>query len=262
FFKKRLPEQFYDVAYQLFIVPEHVYGKVPLEALRTSEVIKTPVGSGRFRFVKWEPGVRLELVADTANFRGRPKLDRVIFKPYTDPSEAAAQILAGQADFIQAYPIDRISELDSSKFARALTVPTQQYTFLGMNPFVPRSTRREPHPIFADVRVRRALSMAVDRRAMLRNVFGDLGRIGYGPFPMGLTTSDSTLRLPPYDTVAAAALLDSAGWRRGANGMRSKNGRPLRFSTLVLSTSVPRTKYAVLLQEAFRRLGARADIEL
>ena len=261
YFKKRTPEQFYDVAFQLFVVPEHVYGKVPLESLRTSELIKTPIGSGRFRFVRWESDVRIELVADTANYRGRPKLDRVILTPYTESAAAATQVLAGQSDFVQAYPIDRIAELDSSKQARGQTVPTQQYTFLGMNPFVPRSTRREPHPIFADIRVRRALSMAVDRTAMLHNVFGDLGRIAHGPFPMGLTTSDSTLRLPPFDTVAAAALLDSAGWRRGANGMRSKNGRPLRFSMLTLSTSVPRMKYAVLLQEAFRRLGVRADIE-
>ena len=261
YFKKRTPEQFYDVAFQLFVVPEHVYGKVPLESLRTSELIKTPIGSGRFRFVRWESDVRIELVADTANYRGRPKLDRVILTPYTESAAAATQVLAGQSDFVQAYPIDRIAELDSSKQARGQTVPTQQYTFLGMNPFVPRSTRREPHPVFADIRVRRALSMAVDRTAMLHNVFGDLGRIAHGPFPMGLTTSDSTLRLPPFDTVAAAALLDSAGWRRGANGMRSKNGRPLRFSMLTLSTSVPRMKYAVLLQEAFRRLGVRADIE-
>jgi peptide/nickel transport system substrate-binding protein len=260
-FKKRTPEQFYDVAFQLFIVPEHVYGKIPLEALRTSELIKTPIGSGRFRFVGWEPDVRIELVADTANYRGRPKLDRVTLMPYTEPAAAAAQVLTNQSDFIQAYPIDRIAELDSSKVARAQTVPTQQYTFLGMNPFVPRSTRHEPHPIFSDIRVRRALSMAVDRTAMLHNVFGDLGRIGHGPFPMGLTTSDSTLRLPPYDTAAAAALLDSAGWKRGSNGMRSKNGRPLRFSMISLATSVPRNKYAVLLQEAFRRLGVRADIE-
>jgi peptide/nickel transport system substrate-binding protein len=261
YFKKRTPEQFYDIAFQLFIVPEHVYGKIPLESLRTSEAIKKPIGSGRFRFVRWETDVRIELVADTANYRGRPKLDRVILTPYTESAAGATQVLAGQTDFIQAYPIDHISELDSSKVARAQTVPTQQYTFLGMNPFVPRSTRREPHPIFADIRVRRALSMAVDRTAMLHNVFGDLGRIGHGPFPMGLTTSDSALRLPPYDTAAAAALLDSAGWRRGADGMRSKNGRPMRFSMLSLSTSVPRMKYAVLLQEAFRRLGVRADIE-
>ena len=261
FFKKRMPEQFYDAAFQLYILPEHVYGTIPLDSLHTAEATKTPIGSGRFRFVRWQPDVRLELVADTANYRGRPKLDRVILTPSTEPGAAVTQVLTGQVDFIQSFPIDRISELDSSAVARGRATPTQQYTFLGMNLFAPGSPKREPHPIFGDLRVRRALSMAVNRDAMLTNVFGTLGRIGHGPFPMGQTASDSTIRLPAYDTVAAAAMLDSSGWRRGANGMRSKNGRPLRFSILVTSTSVPRMKYAVLLQEAFRRLGARADLE-
>jgi hypothetical protein len=59
---------------------------------------------------------------------------------------------------------------------------------------------------------------------MLRNVFGDIGHLGYGPFPMGQAASDSTIRLPAYDTVAAAALLDSAGWhpRAGWNALEER----------------------------------------
>jgi peptide/nickel transport system substrate-binding protein len=188
-------------------------------------------------------------------------LDHVFLTPSVDQGVGATQILTGQADFMLAFPIDRISELDSSKVARGRPTPTQQYTFFGMNLYAPGSARREPHPIFSDLRVRRALSAAVDREATLRNVFGPIGRIGHGPFPMGQTASDSTIRLLAYDTAAAGAMLDSSGWRRGADGMRSKNGRPLRFSILVTATSVTRMKYAVLFQEQFRRLGVRADIE-
>jgi peptide/nickel transport system substrate-binding protein len=54
-FKKRTPEQFYDVAYQLVIVPEHVYGSIPADQLHTSEITRRPVGTGRFRFAKWLP---------------------------------------------------------------------------------------------------------------------------------------------------------------------------------------------------------------
>ena len=259
FFKKHLPEEFYDVAYQLYIVPEHIYGKVPFDSLRTSEVTRTPIGSGRFRFVSWKPGVQMEFIADTTNYRGRPKLDRVILSP-ADPNTGKTQMLTGQADFMLGFPIDHRSELEGNSTVRSIAAPTEQYTFLAMNAFAPKS-RRQPHPVFGDLRVRRALSMAVDRVGMLQNVFGDLGRIGHGPFPMGLTSSDSTIRLPAYDTVTAAALLDSAGWQRGRDGMRSKNGRPLRFSILVPNTSVARMKYASLLQEQFHRIGADAKLE-
>ena len=259
FFKKRMPEQFYDVAYQVYVVPEHVYGKIPFDSLRTSTAARTPIGSGPFRLVSWKPEVQMELVADTANYRGRPKLDRLILAR-ADAETGGTQVLTGQADFIESFPIERRSELDSSKFARSIAAPTRQYAFLGMNPYA-RKSRRQPHPVFGDIRVRRALSMAVDRAGMLQNVFGDLGRIAHGPFPMGLSTSDSTIRLPKYDTSAAAAMLDSSGWRRGGDGMRSKNGKPLRFSIIVPNSSSARVKYATLLQEQFHRIGAQVNLD-
>jgi peptide/nickel transport system substrate-binding protein len=258
-FKKHTPEQFYDVAYQLIIMPEHVYGSIPVDQLHTSEITRKPIGSGRFRFVRWDAGTRIELVADTANYRGRAKLDRLIFTPVTPPA-AATQLLGGQADFMDAFPIDQVSKLDSSSAARAMTDPQLAYAFMGMNQFDPKS-KSNAHPIFSDARVRRALSMAVDRAGMLHNVFGDKGRLSHGPFPMIAFFADSTLRLPPYDTTAAKTLLDSAGWRVGATGVRAKNGRPLRFSLLVPSSSLPRRRYAVLLQDQFRKIGVQADLD-
>jgi peptide/nickel transport system substrate-binding protein len=215
-FKRRKPEQFYDVAYQLLIVPEHVYGAIPMEQLRTSPLTRTPIGSGRFRFVRWDPGTRIELVADTANYRGRAKLDRVIFTP-VDAVTASTQILVGQADFMEAFPIDRAAALDTSKVARAIMLPTFGYSFMAMNSYDPKSKNR-PHPVLSDSRVRRALAMSVDRVAMLHNVFGDNGHLSYGPFPATVKFADTTLRVPPYDTAAAKALLDSAGWRVGPDG--------------------------------------------
>jgi len=258
-FKKRTPEQFYDVAYQLLIMPEHVFGSIPAEQLHTSEITRRPVGSGRFRFVKWDAGTRLELIADTANYHGRAKLDRVIVAPAA-PASAATQVLSGQADFIENFPIDQIAKLDSSVNARPIPHPQPQYAFMGMNPYDPKA-KKNAHPIFSDVRVRRALSMAVDRVGMLHNVFGDKGLIAHGPFPMAFSFGDSTLRIPPFDTAAAKALLDSAGWHQGAGGVRTKNGRPLRFALLVPTASLPRLRYGVLLQEQFRRVGVQVDLD-
>jgi peptide/nickel transport system substrate-binding protein len=258
-FKKHTREQFYDVAYQLYVVPEHVYGSVRPDSLMTSSVARTPIGSGQYRFVQWQPDVKFELAADTENYHGRPLLDRVIFTPSTDAATRRTQVLTGQADFMQNFPGEP-ADLDSSKVARPLVVPSLQYAFLGWNPYAPKSNM-QPHPIFSDVRVRRALSMAVNRVDMLANVFGGKGLIGHGPFPMTLAGADSTVKLPAYDTAAAAALLDSAGWQRGSDGMRSKHGTPLKFSLLMPATSAPRQKYSQLLQEQFRRVGAQLEID-
>lgn len=259
-YKKHLPEEFYNFVYQISVIPEHVYGSIPPEQLHTSPKTKELIGSGPYRFVRWQPGVRIDLIADTANYRGRPNFDRIVMTALADPNAGVTQVLTGQSDFLQGFPADQLEKLDSSKVARRIDVPTLGYTWLGFMPN-PRKQKTGSHPIFGDVRVRRALSMAVDRKAMLQNVFGSAGHLGYGPFPAVLAYADTTLKLPPYDTVAAKALLDSAGWRVGPNGVRVKNGVPLKFSITTSATSLFRRRYAVLLQEAFKRVGAQVDID-
>jgi peptide/nickel transport system substrate-binding protein len=260
-FKHRMPEQFYDFVYQLAIMPEHVYGRLPAAELRTSEVARHPVGSGRFRLVRWEPGARLEMIADTANYRGRPKLDRVVVSILPNVAAAAPQVLAGDLDFIESFPGDQVAKLDSSTVAHAVAVPMNGYSYMAMNRY-DRKDHKRPHQIFSDIAVRRALSMAVDRSAMLQNVFGKNGRIGHGPFPNSIGSADTTLRVPPFDLAHARALLDSAGWKEPTPGAtRVKNGTPLRFSLMVPTSSAPRLRYGVLLQSQFKQVGAEVELE-
>lgn len=257
-YRARSPEQFYQAVYQLYVLPEHLLRDIPRENLSTSDAASRPVGSGRFRFARFEPGVRIELTADTAHYRGRPKLDRVILAFTPDPNSGVTQLFSGQVDFMDAVPPAAVPRLDSAEHLRAVPLPTLAYGYLVMNTRDPRRPA-SPHPVLGDPAVRRALSMAVDRQAMLRNVIGEYGVLGVGPFPKAL--ADTTVRIPAFDRVRAAALLDSAGWRAGSDGVRAKNGRPLAFSITVPTSSAVRMRYAVLLQEQFRNVGARVEIE-
>src|SRR5438093_4372259 len=173
-FKQRRPEQFYDFVYQVFIVPEHVFKSVPDEQLRTSDLARGGIGSGRFRLARWNAGQRIELVADTGNYRGRAKLDRVIWSIVPDAGAALAQLMSGQADVLEVVPADQVPRVDSSKTVHVAPYPSLQYGFMGMNLIDPKR-QSQPHPIFGDRQVRRAVSMALDRDAMLKNVFGALG---------------------------------------------------------------------------------------
>jgi peptide/nickel transport system substrate-binding protein len=260
-FKQRRPEAFYDFVYQIYILPEHVLKDVPPDQLRTSDVTRKGIGSGRFRLARWDAGRRLEIVADTANYFGRAKLDRVIWSIVPDAGAALGQLLGGQADLLEVVPPDQVHLVDSSKADRPVPYPNLQYAFLGFNLVDPKNAARS-HPIFGDRQVRRALSMALDRRAMLQNVFGSLGRLSFGPFPRSISFADTTLRLLPYDVNAAKSLLDSAGWRElSPGGVRQKNGMPLRFSLTLPVSSRPRVAYSVLIQEQLRRVGAQVDVE-
>lgn len=257
-FSRRSPEQFYTAVYQTWIMPEHLLGAIAPEALKTSPAIGQPVGSGRFRIASVEPNVRVVMVADTTHYRGRPKLDRVIVSLVPDPGTGLTQLLSGQADWVDNVPPAALGSVDSNATTKLVEYQGSQYVYMAMNARDQRNPRA-PHPIFGDVRVRRAVSMAVDRQAMLQNVFGARGRISYGPYPKSL--ADTTLKPPPFDRARAAALLDSAGWVAGADGMRAKNGRPLAFRLQVPSSSAPRVRYAVLIQEQLKAVGVRADID-
>ena len=260
-YKKHRPEEFYDLVYQLYVMPEHLLKDIPLEELRKSDVARKGIGSGRFRLARWDAGQRIELVADTANHRGRAKLDRVIWSVMPDAGATLAQLLGGQADFLEFIPADQLHLIDSSKTLRPAPYPNFQYAFLGFNLVDPKNAAR-PHPIFGDVRVRRALSMALDRRAMLQNVYGKIGLLSYGPFPRTIAFADTTLGLPAFNVDAAKALLDSAGWRETTpGGVRQKNGQPLKFSLIAPVSSRPRVAYSVLIQEQWRKVGAQVDIE-
>jgi peptide/nickel transport system substrate-binding protein len=259
-FKRHTPEQFYDLVYQVPIVPEHLLSNIPAAQLRTSEASRKGVGSGRFRLGKWDAGQRLELLADTGNYRGRAKLDRVVWSTAPDATTAATRLFAGDADMFEQLRPEHLAQLKTDTARRAVNYPSLTYTYFGMNLVDPSNTAR-PHPIFGDRAVRRALSMAVDRRAMLQNVFSGYGQLSYGPFPHAMGIVDTTLPQIGYDTLRARALLDSAGWLMGPGGVRTKGGRKLEFSVISPNSSASRKPYTVLLQDAFKKIGVSMKID-
>jgi peptide/nickel transport system substrate-binding protein len=260
YFKRHTPEMFYDLVYQVVIVPEHILGNTPAGQLKDAAVGRRGIGSGRFRLGAWEPGARIELLADTGNYRGRAKLDRVVFSISPDFNAAATRFFSGDADFFEILRPEHFPKLTGDTARRAQPYATLGYAFMSFNLRDPKNLSL-PNPIFAERAVRRALTMAVDRRAMLKNVFDTLGKPLYGPFPSALSAADTTLPQIPYDTVKAKALLDSAGWLPGPDGVRVKNGLRLEFSLSTPSSSATRKQYSVLLQDAFRKVGAAMKID-
>jgi peptide/nickel transport system substrate-binding protein len=119
-----------------------------------------------------------------------------------------------------------------------------------------------PHALFAERGVRRALSMALDRPALVKNVLDTLGHVGLGPVTRAQPTADPSIAMISYDTAASARLLDSLGWRdANGDGVRERNGRALEFTLLVPTSSATRQRMAVLVQEQLKQVGARVRIE-
>lgn len=259
YFRQRRPEQFLGLVQQLHVLPQHLLGNADRARLAASPLATKPVGSGPFRVTQWVQTQMLELAADTTAGRRRAQLDRVVFTIAPDPVTAFTRVATGEADVFEAVRPDKVAEVVANKALRLVVGPSLDYNFLGFN-LVDASGRR-PHPIFGDRAVRRALTMATDRRSIVANIYDTLGVQARGPFTVAMSSNDPALKPLPYAVDSANAILDAAGWVRGADSIRRKAGKPLSFGMLTPSTSVPRMRAAVLLQEQFRRIGVEAKIE-
>ena len=257
-FHERTPDEFFKAAAPVAILPAHLLEKTAPAKLAESEFARSPIGSGRFKFATWDRASRIVLQADTANYRGRPNADRVIWLIAADYPAAELRFLDGTADFLDVVKPERVSEARSKGKDIIVSPGSLDYGYLAFNLRNARNTG--PHPVFGDRETRRALARSIDRAAIVRNVFDTLGLVAYGPATRILATSDTTIGLR-YDAEGASRTLDSLGWKRGANRMRSRGGTPLAFSLSVPASSAIRKRIAVLLQEQWRKAGADVRIE-
>ncbi len=258
-FKQKSLERFYNVVVTLIPLPEHLLGAVPRDSLRLHPFGKAPIGSGAFRFVKWVPAQRIELAAVDSFYRGRAKLDRVVWSITADMAGSVQKLFAGEADFLEAVPASDVPEVAKHSDVRIQPLPGFNYNFVGWNFHDGASAR--PHPLFSDLGLRRALGTALDRRSMVRTVLDSLGDVALGPFARAQWSADTTIPQSVFDTLATARALDSLGWKRGADGIRARNGRPLAFSLLVPSSSKNRVRFSVLIEAQWRAAGAKVTVE-
>ncbi len=258
-FKEKSATQFLDAAAQMLILPAHLLEQIPPDSLR--QIAPPPVGSGRFRLRKWDKGSSVELVADSGNYRGRARLDRVIWSIAPEFTTAVTKLFTGNADLFEALRTENIEELSRHPDLRVITLPGLDYVFLQFNLRDPTGHSR-PHPLFADRNLRRAIAMSVDRDPLVRSVFDTLAVVPSGPTVRAYPTTEPGIRQIPFDSARARTLLDSLGWlRRNTDGPRARDGRELAFTVLVPASSMSRVRMAVLLQAQLRRAGIRMNID-
>ena len=260
-FRNRYPEQFYDAATRLLIVPEHLLAREPRATLLTSAFGRQPIGSGRFRLGKWTPNASIELVADTANYHGRPKLDRVVFAVTTDQTALPTRLTTGEIDLAEVSTPAMFRTLKDQPDLRARMNPAYDYSFLLFNARQPKQ-RQQPNALFADIGLRRAISMGIDRGKLVRSQFDSLAVVSTGPMTRAQPLADSTIATIAYDPAGAARLLDSLGWTLPAGKtVRERRGQALKFSVLVPTVSANRMAMIVVIQESLRKLGVEVVVD-
>ncbi len=258
-FHSRSPEQFFNAASQFRVLPTHLLQNIPDSALQTSAFARHPVGSGPYKFVRWVSGSTIEVAADSTFHRGRPKIDRLIWSIAGNPDAAVLRLLSGEANFVETLRKQDIAQISKHPELKTLRYPAMLVYFMRFNEHARKG--HEPHPVLGDREVRRALSMAVDRRRAVNTVYDSATRLLSGPFTSNLPTYDTLLPTLPYAPDSAAAILQRRGWVMGKDSIRHKGPVALQFSLIVPGSSTQRQEMAVLVQDMMKRLGARLDIE-
>jgi peptide/nickel transport system substrate-binding protein len=256
-------EQLYDATFHVAPIPAHLLDTIPPDALSRSAFAAQPVGNGPYRWVRSVPGEFIELRRNDDFFLGKPKIERVIVRAAADPDARVNLMLSGQADAMDNIPPpqDNIRRIAAEPSLRVIPVPSPTVGFLLFNQR-DRHDRQRPHPILADIRVRRAIGLALDRRLLVQVIFGSYGEVPYGPASPILWIRHGAPRPERQNLPEARRLLAAAGWRdTDGDGTLDREGRPLTLSLSLPNTSAIRKQMSVLIQEQLRGIGIRLELQ-
>ena len=262
-FARPYAEQLYDATFHVAPLPAHLLDSIAPAELAMSGFAKHPIGSGPYRWVRNVPGQFVELAAVEDFFLGKPKIERLIFRTAADPTARLNLLLSGQADAIDIIPPppDNIRRVGADTALRLISVPSSTVGYLLFNQRDPKN-RARPHPILADVRVRRAITMGLDRRQMVQAVFGPHGAVPYGPVSQLLWIRQDAPEPEVANPGEARRLLASTGWGDSdGDGTLDRQGQPLRLLLSLPNTSGIRRQMALLVQEQLRRIGIQIEIQ-
>jgi peptide/nickel transport system substrate-binding protein len=256
------PEQLYDATFHAAPLPAHLLDSMAPEAVARSSFVTQPVGSGPYRLVRNVPGQFVELAAYERFFLGKPKLERVIIRIASDPDARLNLLLSGQADAMDNVvpPLDNIRRIRADPTLRLVPVPSNTVGFLLFNQKDPRNPS-QPHPILSDIRVRRAITLGLNRQLLVRAVLGPYAEVPYGPASPILWIRHGAPQPERQSLTEARRLLAEAGWvDSDSDGVRDRDGRALTLGLALPNTSAIRRQFSLLVQEQLRAVGI--DLEL
>lgn len=226
-----------------------VLGILPSEALGVPLKDVKPVGTGPYRLVDWQRGQRMVLESNPSHFGGEPKIRKltVVFVP--DDNTRAQRMQAGEFDGAELPP--RLAA--SFGNANGMRVVTHRSADL-------QAVTLPGGPVTGDSAIRMALNHAVNRTGLVDNLLGGKGTPASTPMPAALPEFAEPAAAFRHDKAQAELLLDQAGWVRGTDGVRVRDGVPARFTLMYPIGDVVRADLATGFAADARAVGV--DVQL
>jgi peptide/nickel transport system substrate-binding protein len=249
----------------VYILPEHIWGKVPVKKL-TGSYRPTPplVGSGPYIVSEFQHG-RLIRMTRNPNYTGKkPAFDEVQWIKYGNSDAVDRALALGEIDLVPELESSSYARLGKTKHIKAIKAPSVSFTQLAFN-LCNRQICPDAkfNPAVQDRTVRQAIAYAIDRDRI--NQIGARGTAfpGHGLLP---DTYKAFYTKPaedyPLDVDKANQMLDAAGWKKGSDGIRAKGGQKLSFDLFVRSESRENIQDARLVREMTKPIGVDFKVQI
>ncbi|MEV8549407.1 ABC transporter substrate-binding protein [Streptomyces glaucescens] len=229
------------------VVPEHIAAK---QDPNTGSLNTEPVGTGPYVLTQWRKGEKLTFKANPHYWGPEPQVKTFTMAVIADDDVRATRLRSGDLDGAVLPPnLAATFEGDDGK----RTYEAKSYDFRAV-------TLPTGHPVTGDRAIRQALDAAVDRQAMVDKILDGAGRPAYGPLPMDDPYfADGIQRA--HDLAKARRILDRAGWKPGADGIRVHDGRRAAFTLLYPSGDKVRQDHALAYASDAKKAGIDVTVE-
>ncbi len=218
-------------------------------------IIVHPIGTGPYQLVEWKPAEQKVLLARNETYWGpKPKIAQIEFRAIPDPAIRSLAIQKGSVDLVPDAPYGDLELLRQKGLnvtvANAARVYQISFGSLSDTPF-------------SDVRVRRALSLAINREDIVRYVLFGMGKPAAGPYEENMIFANKDLDAPAFDPEKAKALLTEAGWiHADKSGVRKKDGRPLALTLYTHPQRPGQKPMAMAIAQQWKVVGVKADVRV
>ncbi len=233
------------------VAPAHVLSKYP--NINQIPFNNNPtVTDGPFKFVRWVHGDHMEFAANDDFFMGKPGLRSVYIRIVPDENTTI--------NLLRTHEIDWMFEASINNYPQVRNIPGIKLAWVHVNGYESAWLNMQ-RPYLSDVRVRRAIAYAIDKRRIVdTSTFGQ-EQIATEDQPSFMWSYDPNVRDYPSDPAMARRLLQQAGWSPGPNGIMTKNGQPLTLVLVSNNSNVTRRKNSVLLQAMLRDSGIAVEVK-
>ncbi len=236
----------------LRVLPKHIFS---VGDFNTHPNNRKPLGTGPYVFDSWATGQQITLVRNENYWGAKPHLLKRIYRIITDDNAAFQVLDRGELGLMAITPDQWVNQAEAPQFKERFNKISYYVPYLG---YIGWNMRR---PQFSDKRVRQAMTMSLDRQTFIDTIMHGLARIVTNDFFIDSIEYNKELQPWPYDPERAKKLLDEAGWiDTDGDGVRDKDGQPLRFEFLMPSGSAEVEAIGTVFKEALAKIGVDMNI--